>query len=125
MRPSFASLLVPLAIVACGGGNAGNQAPAEVDLNANGASTPTSSTVNISVPSGGQIHFVNKDTGNHQIASSNCAELNTATIAPGATVAVTIVSAGPCTFHDALNANNVNFNGSVTVLAPGEPGYGY
>jgi hypothetical protein len=118
-------LVVPFAFLfACGGGTS-NQAPAEVDLNASGASTPTSGAVNISVPSGGQIHFVNKDTANHQIASSNCAELNTTTIAPAATVAITIVSSGPCTFHDALNPAVAGFNGTITVTAPGTPGNGY
>jgi hypothetical protein len=124
----LAYLLVPLALVACGGsGGGGNQAPAEIDLTAAGARTPTASTVNIDLPSGGQVHFFNKDTAPHQISSSNCAELNTQQLAPNTESPLITVSGGPkgCTFNDALNPSNAAFSGSINVLQAGSPGGGY
>lgn len=115
-----AILLVPLAWIACGGGGGGGgQAPAEVDLSATGAS-PASFTI----PSGGQINFVNKDTVAHQITSPDCAELNSPQLAAGQTFSTT-VSGGPknCTFTDTRGSST--FNGAITVGAPGTPGNGY
>jgi len=122
----LAYLLVPLALVACGGsGGGGNQAPAEIDLTATGA-TAGGTSVNISMPSGGQVHFVNKDTKPHQISSSNCTELNTAQLAPNVDSGlITVTTQATCTFSDSLNPSNATYNGTITVLPPGTPGGGY
>src|SRR5512140_1573804 len=102
----LAYLLVPLALVACGGsGGGGNQAPAEIDLTATGATAGGNPSVSIIIPSGGQVHFVNKDTKPHQITSSQCPELNTPQLAPNADSGmITLTSSGvTCTFADSLN----------------------
>ena len=124
----LAYLLVPLALVACGGsGGGGNQAPAEIDLTATGATAGGNPGVNITIPSGGQVHFVNKDTTPHQITSAECPELNTAQLAPNADSGLLTLTGGPkaCTFKDSLNASNSAYSGNITVSAPGTPGGGY
>jgi len=123
----LAHLLVPLALVACGGSGGGsNQAPAEIDLTATGATVAGNPSVNITMPSGGQVHFLNKDTKPHQIASPNCAELNTAQLAPNQDSGlITVTTQTSCTFSDSLNPTNGAFTGNITVLPPGNPGGGY
>ncbi|HET7788691.1 MAG TPA: hypothetical protein VIR81_01370 [Myxococcales bacterium] len=123
----LAYLLVPLALVACGGSGGGsNQAPAEIDLTATGATAGGNPTVNISMPSGGQVHFFNKDTKPHQIVSSNCPELNTGQLAPNTDSGLkTVTTQTTCTFSDSLNPSNGAYNGTITVLPPGNPGGGY
>ena len=118
-------LIASLALAACGGSSSSSQAPAEVDLTASGA-TAGGGTVNISIPSGGQINFVNKDTASHQIASSDCSELNSSQLAQNQTFLATMVG-GPksCTFHDALNPAASPFTGNIAVTAPGTDGGGY
>lgn len=123
----LAYLLVPLALVACGGSGGGsNQAPAEIDLTATGATVAGNPSVNITMPSGGQVHFLNKDTKPHKIESSNCAELNTAQLAPNQDSGlITVTTQTSCTFNDALNPTNGAYTGNITVLPPGNPGGGY
>ena len=116
----IAILLVPLALVACGGGSGGGVQPAVVNLSATSAAP-----VGFTIPTGGQINFVNRDTVAHQIASNNCPELTSSTaIAPGATFVAT-VTGGPktCTFTD--TAGSHVFTGSFTVAPAGTPGNGY
>ena len=119
----LAYLLVPLALVACGSGGGSNQAPAEIDLTAAGASPRE----NIDIPSGGQVHFFNKDTVPHQIVSTDCAEVNTPQLAPNTDSPLITLTGGPksCSFKDNLNPTNVNFSGDITVVAAGAPGGGY
>ena len=125
----LACLLLPLAFIACGGSDGGsNQAPAEIDLTATGARTPIAPSVNIDLPSGGQVHFFNKDpAAPHKVASTDCAELNTAQLAANTDAPLITVNGGPkaCTFKDELNPSNAAFNGNITVTAPGTPGGGY
>jgi hypothetical protein len=124
----LAYLLVPLAFIACGGsGGGGNQAPAEIDLTATGATAGGNPTVNITIPSGGQLHFFNKDTKPHQITSPECAEINTPQLAPNQDSPMITVQGGPksCTFKDTLNPTNSAYSGNITVSAPGTPGGGY
>jgi len=119
-------LLVPLVLIACGGSGGGNRAPAEIDLTATGATAGGNPSVNISLPSGGQVHFVNKDTRPHQISSSNCPELNTAQLAPSADSGlITLTTQANCTFTDSLNPSNTSYAGNITVLPPGTTGGGY
>jgi plastocyanin len=112
-------LFVPLALVACGGGGGGNVAPAQINLTATSASP-----VGFTIPSGGEIDFVNKDTVSHQITSSDCSELNSPPIAAGAKF-VTIVTNGPKTCNFTDTAGSHTFMGSFTVGPPGSPGNGY
>lgn len=125
----LACLLVPLALVACGGsgGGGGNVAPAEIDLTATGATAGGNPTVNITIPSGGQVHFVNKDTKPHQITSADCLELNTAQLAPSADSGLITLNGGPkaCTFKDNLNPTNAAYSGNINVSTAGSPGGGY
>jgi nitrous oxide reductase accessory protein NosL len=123
----LACLLVSLALVACGGSDGGpNQAPAEIDLTATGATAGGNPTVNIDIPSGGQVHFVNKDTKPHQITSASCPELNTKQLAPSEDSGlITLTGPKPCSFTDSLNPGNNAYNGNITVSAPGTPGGGY
>ena len=124
----LAYLLVPLALVACGGsGGGGNVAPAEIDLTAAGATAGGNPTVNITIPSGGQVHFLNKDTKPHQITSAECPELNTAQLAPAADSGLITLGGGPkaCTFKDNLDPTNAAYSGNITVSQAGSPGGGY
>jgi len=124
----FAYLLVPLALVACGGSGGGsNQAPAEIDLTATGATAGGAPTVNIDIPSGGQLHFFNKDTKPHQMTSPECAEIATPQLAPNQDSPMITVVGGPkaCTFKDSLNPSNTAYSGNITVSAAGTPGGGY
>ena|SRR5438132_1657773 len=118
-----AILLVPLALAACGGDSGSNVTAATINLTASGAASPANTSA-ITVPSGGRVHFFNKDTTNHQV-SSNCTELSSPQLAPGNDF-LSPALAGPksCTFNDALNPSNNAFSGSVTVSAPGTGGGG-
>jgi len=115
----IAILLVPLALVACGGGGGGGGGAAVVSLSTT-APTPNGFTI----PTPGEVDFVNRDTVAHQITSTDCTELSSGSIAPGATF-VAHVSGGPkaCTFTD--TAGSKTFSGSFNVAAPGTPGNGY
>ena len=76
----------------------------------------------MTIPTGGRVHFFNKDTVNHQVSSSTCPDLDTPVLAPG-TDSLRPLMTGPlsCTFSDAL-PSAPGFNGSVTVNPPGTPG---
>ena len=108
----FAILLVPVALIACGGyGSGANAASAVVALQSAGAS-PTS----LSVSGNGQIQFINNDAADHQIASGDCAELVSPKLAAGAIFTATM-GVGPksCSFNDGLNPSAAAFQGTVTV----------
>ena len=117
----FAILLVPLALMACGGSSS---APAAITLRPAGAD-PTS----ISVMGGVQLQFANADSIDHRIASSDCPELSSPTLPAGASFTATM-GTGPktCTFDDALQPSAAPFQGTVTVQStPGgsDAGYGH
>ncbi|GAC1346982.1 MAG: hypothetical protein NVSMB23_25520 [Myxococcales bacterium] len=108
-----------LALVGCGGAGS---SPAESPI------TPTSSglsSASTTIPSGGQVHFFNKDTVDHQIASTTCPALASKRLAPG-TDDLRPPLTGPlsCSFSDALTSS-ATFSGTVTVSAPGGGGRGY
>jgi len=80
--------------------------------------TPTS----VLIKAGGTISIFNSDTVDHMVASnphpqrSDCPEINTPTLRPGATHTVTLrLMAERCGFHDFLQPGNVNFQGLITV----------
>lgn len=110
-------LVAPIALLAaCGGGGGGvPSGPFHVDLTSTGAAPRTFQAL-----SQASVQFTNKDTAAHQIASTGCPELNTASLAAGASATVTLpVGPKSCSFLDSLNPSVVGFQGSVDVLAPG------
>jgi hypothetical protein len=108
---------LPFALIACGGssGSGTPTGPIEVQLLASGASPKSFVAL-----SGGKLHFTNKDTVDHQVASADCPEISSPRLTPNADFTATLGS-GPktCDFDDALNPTNVAFQGTVTVNAPG------
>jgi hypothetical protein len=111
---------VLFAFVACGGSS--NSGPTEAPMTMTAAGLSSNA---ITIPSGGRVHFFNKDTVAHQISSPDCGtDLDTAMIAPGGDSLQPLMT-GPlsCTFQDAITSSAI-FDGSVTVNAPGTPGQG-
>lgn len=108
--------LVLLALAACG-----SPAPSsdQIVLTAAGAS-PSSLTV----ANGGQVHFLNKDSADHQIASSNCAELASPRLSSGQDFLATLSGPKSCSFSDALNPAVTSFQGTITVNGPAGGGGG-
>jgi len=112
-----AILLFPLALAACGGSSS-SFGPAMVSLQAAGANPST-----VMVTAGTQVQFINADTIDHQVVSSNCSELDSPTLAAGATFTATM-GTGPktCAFADGLQPGATAFQGTVIVDQP-SPGY--
>lgn len=113
------SVLLVLAAAAACGGSSGNTTAAQISLTASGASPST-----ITIPSGGQVHFINHDTADHQIASSACGELASPKLSAGQDFLASIIGPKSCSFSDSLNPSNTSFQGTVTVSAPGAGGGG-
>lgn len=117
MRKIFLSALAACAVSACGGSDS-THAPAQVVLSAAGAS-PSS----VTIPSGGQVRFVNNDDADHQIASSGCSELASPRLTKGASFTSSIIAGGrSCSFNDGLNPTSNAFTGTIVVQAPGTSG---
>ena len=112
-----AILLFPLALAACGGSSS-SFVPAMVSLQAAGVNP---STVRVTAET--QVQFINADTIDHQVASSNCSELDSPTLAAGASFTATM-GPGPktCAFADGLQPGASAFQGTVIVDQP-SPGY--
>jgi len=110
-----------LLLLACGGSSS-PQGPVQLQITAAGiAPTP------ITIPSGAQVSFVNKDTASHQITSSSCPELGSPVLATNGTFTATLTGqpSGPktCNYNDSVNAA---LAGTITVLQPGvDGGSGY
>src|SRR6267378_789684 len=116
MRTAILLIVTSAFVAACGGSGGGTPSgPLDVNLTAAGPNPRTFQAL-----SQATLRFVNQDMVNHQIASPNCPGLATATIAPGSNASATL-PAGPttCDFNDGLNPSNASFQGSITVLAPG------
>ena len=107
-----------LLIVACGGSSS-PQGPVQLQITAAGI-TPNP----ITIPSGAQVSFVNKDTASHQIASSSCPELSSpAPLTTDQSFTVTLTGPKTCNYNDSMNAA---LAGTITVLQPGvDGGSGY
>jgi hypothetical protein len=115
----IAILLVSLAFVACGGSSSNGPTEAPINLMSSGLSSSA-----VTIPNGGRVHFFNKDTAAHQIASS-CSDLVTPTLSPGGdSLRPQMTGPQSCTVSDALNPNASSFKGTVTVAAPGTGGGG-
>jgi len=108
-----------LLVLACGGSSS-PQGPVQLQITAAGI-TPSP----ITIPSGAQVSFVNKDTASHQITSS-CSELSTPTaLATDQSFTATLIGPKTCNFNDTVN-QGATFAGTVTVLQPGvDGGSGY
>jgi hypothetical protein len=112
-----ASLVAALGLFACGGATV---AAVEIALTSSGASP-----ADASAPSSGAVHFINRDTVDHQIASTDCPNLSSPRLAPGADFTGPL-PAGPkvCSWSDSLNPADTKFKGQITVAAPGSGGGG-
>lgn len=120
MRKCFMMVLFGLA--ACGG-HESTSAPATVSLQPAGANP-----LSISVMGGAQLRFINSDEIDHRVASSDCPELSSPTLAAGASFTATVGS-GPktCSFDDALLPSAAAFHGTVIVQSStdgSDAGYG-
>jgi len=117
MRAAILLISPLIFLVACGGSGGGGTptGPLDVTLTASGASPKSFSAL-----SQASLRFVNQDTADHQIGSSNCPELVTSRLTPG-TNATQMLGPGPksCTFNDSLNPSAAAFQGTISVLAPG------
>ncbi len=75
---------------------------------------------------GGTVTFNNTDTAPHDIESSgSCSDLNVGTIAAGQSKDVSLANAEVCSIHDANNASNTAFQGTVAVTTSTATGGGY
>ncbi|HEY4884221.1 MAG TPA: hypothetical protein VII08_11370 [Myxococcales bacterium] len=109
-----------LLVLACGGSSSPPQGPVQLQITAAGINPRT-----ITIPSGAQVSFVNKDTASHQITSS-CPELSTPmALATDGSFTATLTGPQTCNFNDTVNPGAA-FAGTVTVLQPGvDGGSGY
>jgi len=74
----------------------------------------------------GTVTFTNRDTVAHDIQSGTaCPALNLGPIGPSLSKAATFATAQVCAFHDAANATNAAFQGTVVVTAAVVTGGGY
>jgi hypothetical protein len=92
-----------------------------MNITASGIASNTGST-SIAIPSGGRVHYFNKDTVAHQI-SSNCPELAmSAPLAAGGNQLQPVIG-GPqsCSLSDSVNTA---FVANVSVSAPNAGGSG-
>jgi|SRR5712671_4065175 len=109
-----------LLVLACGGSSS-PQGPVQLQITAAGINPRT-----ITIPSGVQVSFVNKDTASHQITSS-CPELSTpmALATDQSFTSAPLTGPKTCNFNDTVNPGTT-FAGTVTVLQPGvDGGSGY
>jgi hypothetical protein len=116
MRTAILLIVTVVFVAACGGSGGGTPSgPLDVNLTASGAQPN-----NFTALSSATLRFVNMDSVAHAISSTGCPGLNTPSIAPGSNASATL-PAGPtaCDFKDSLNPNATSFQGTVTVLAPG------
>jgi plastocyanin len=108
-----------LLVLACGGSSS-PQGPVQLQITAAGINPRT-----ITIPSGVQVSFVNKDAASHQITSSDCAELSSPMLTMDQSFTVTLTGPKTCNFNDSVN-QGATFAGTVTVLQPGvDGGSGY
>jgi hypothetical protein len=116
MRTAILLIVTSAFVAACGGSGGGTPSgPLDVNLTPTGASPSTFPAL-----SQATLRFVNQDTTDHQIGLSNCPEVATPRLTPGANATVTL-GAGPktCNFSDSLHPSLTTFQGTINVLAPG------
>jgi hypothetical protein len=120
-----------LGFVACGGSSGGGGTTSQVaqlTITATGIRTQTGGSANFSVPNPGTVMFINSDTTAHSITSSQCPDLDTGTLAPGASFTANLSNPSTatlvCTFSDATNPSPA-FAGTITILTTNTGGSGY
>jgi hypothetical protein len=126
---SWMAGLAVVGLAACGGSDGGGTT--------GGSCTPTLAG-NVSITAAGvapkalcvlptgTVTFTNNDTVQHDIeADVGCTPLNLGVIAPASSKAATFPSAATCAYHDALNATNAAFQGTVAVSPAPVTGPGY
>ena len=116
-----ALMVAALCLGACGPGAVPT---VEVALTASGASP-----ADVTAPSSGAAHFINRDTVDHQIASTDCPNLASPKLPPGGDFTGPL-PAGPklCGWSDSLHPSDAKFKGQINVAAPpagGGSGSGY
>jgi plastocyanin len=126
---SWMAGLAVVGLAACGGSDGGGTT--------GGSCTPTlAGTVSITatgvapkavcIRPTGTVTFTNNDTVAHDIeADAGCTPLNLGAIAPAASKVATFPSAEICAYHDALNATNAAYQGTVAVNSAPVTGPGY
>jgi hypothetical protein len=114
--------LIALAAVACGGSSSNGPTEAVLNIDSTGIKSPAGSS-QIAIPTGGRVHYFNKDTVPHQI-TSGCTELSMAApLAAGGNQLQPVMSTPEsCGLNDA--SGNAALVASVTVNAPSPGGGG-
>jgi plastocyanin len=131
MKPAICTTLFAAATLlgACGGGSdgvggSGSCTPgqtASIDIQPGGVKPSA-----VCVLPGGSVTFKNSDTATHDIESgSTCTPLDLGVIPPSESRTATLPTVAVCSFHDALNASNGAFDGTVAVTQPPATGPGY
>jgi len=118
-------LAVALALtgaVACGGNSSPPPPPSGAALTITAAGVSPNA---ITVPSGGKVTFTNNDTAPHQIASADCGELASPSLATGQAFSATLLGPKTCTYDDGLNPSAAAFDGTITVETADAGGSGY
>jgi len=124
----LALLALGLASAACGGSSGGGgsatctpSGTAAIAITAKGTSPQ-----NACVTPGGTVTFTNNDTTAHQIefGAADC-PANLASIPAGGQVSPVFPTQANCLYHDALNASNTAFQGTVAVSNATVSGGGY
>lgn len=105
-------------LAACGGSSSGSSS-ADVNLSAAGVSPSQ-----LAIASGGQVRFVNNDSVDHTMTSTDCSELTSPRLAHGQTFTKALLGPKTCSYSDGLNPTVNSFKGTVSVAAPGAGGGG-
>lgn len=116
-----------LAFVACGGSDSSSPTEAPLNITANGIASSKGSS-SIAIPTGGRVHYFNKDVVPHQIVAtgtSGCTVLASdgAIPANGDQLRPVMSSAENCSIADSANSAVAAFV-NVTAPAPGGGGGG-
>jgi hypothetical protein len=116
-----------LAFVACGGSDDSSPTEAPMNITSNAIASPKGSS-NIAIPTGGRVHYFNKDATPHQIVAtgtSGCSALSTDGAIPpnGDQLRPTMNSAENCSLADSANSALSAFV-NVTAPPPGSSGGG-
>ncbi|MFO0583531.1 MAG: hypothetical protein U0229_14765 [Anaeromyxobacter sp.] len=125
----LSSLVVAVALSACGGsssdtGGAGGCTPgasASITISSTGVSPKA-----VCVKPGGTVKFTNDDTAAHDIESgATCTALNLGAIVAAGSATATFPTAQTCAFHDQGDPTNTAFQGTVAVSSGQVTGPGY
>jgi plastocyanin len=124
LRPGLAVLAGIVIMASCGGGSGGPKPPTgpggsttTITIRSTGADPRT-----VTVPLGTRIRWVNSDNRPHEMSSDphpehdRCPEINGGVLTPGQSRETSnLVVARTCGFHDHLNPDQANLNGTIIV----------